>query len=271
MDYRIVVALIFAGFGLAELVTRRLLHADNTRAKDLIIELGSGIVLPVVVIPGVLTLSSQLTEWLAPGSRNALAGWGFWSMFAVLLVADDLLQYLWHRASHAWPWLYRLHRAHHSGEYMSVRVVFRNNLLYYAFMPSLWVSGALLHMGFAKAYYAYYIAKMAVVVGAHSSAPWDAPLMRVPLLRPVMWVLVRVFSTPTTHAAHHGKYADDPATHYKGNYGNFLFLWDVLFGTAKITDERPREYGLENVEPETWFRELLWPFGRRGPASSSDA
>ena len=34
-------------------------------------------------------------------------------------------------------------------------------------------------------------------------------------------------------------------THYRGNYGNFLFLWDVMFGTAKITRRRPDTFGVE--------------------------
>ena len=64
-----------------------------------------------------------------------------------------------------------------------------------------------------------------------------------------------------THAAHHGRYEDDEATHHKGNHGNF-FLWDIIFGTAKINDRRPAEYGLEKVSPATWFQELIWPLGR---------
>jgi len=72
-------------------------------------------------------------------------------------------------------------------------------------------------------------------------------------------------STPCTHAAHHGKHAADGVTHYAGNYGNFLFLWDVLLRTAKITGRRPTRFGLENVEPATWQQELLWPFGKGRP------
>ena len=49
-------------------------------------------------------------------------------------------------------------------------------------------------------------------------------------------------------------------THYRGNYGNFLFLWDVLFGTAKITGRRPADFGIEDLPPSTWRRELLWPW-----------
>lgn len=261
MDYRLIVSLIFAGFVALELAMGRFLFRDATTRKDVIIELGAGLGLALGVVPAVLTASAWLTEALAPGSEGALAHWPWWAMFLTLLVADDLGQYAWHRLSHAVPWLYRLHRAHHSGAYLSVRTVYRNSLPYYLLLPGLWLSGVLLHLGFAPVYYVYFIAKMTVIIGAHSSVPWDEPLWKIRWLRPAMWLLTRVISTPRTHAAHHGKHLADGVTHYKGNYGNFLFLWDVLLGTAKIPDRRPDRYGLEDVEPESWARELLvlWP------------
>ncbi len=262
-DYRVIVALLFLGFAIAELIAGRFLYRAQTTRKDLILELGAGLILPLVIVPAVLTGSAALTEWIAPNSAGAWAGWSAPAMILVLLLADDLSQYAWHRLSHSWPKLYLLHRAHHSAAYLSVRVVYRNNLLYYALMPGLWLSGALLHLGFAPVYYGYYVAKMAVIIAAHSSVAWDAKLLRIRWLRPLMWVVVRLISTPSTHAAHHGKHAADGVTHYHGNYGNFLFLWDVLLGTAKISAERPREYGIEGVGPASWRQELLWPFERR--------
>jgi sterol desaturase/sphingolipid hydroxylase (fatty acid hydroxylase superfamily) len=46
-------------------------------------------------------------------------------------------------------------------------------------------------------------------------------------------------STPATHWGHHALTNSDGIGHYKGNFGNLLFVWDILFGTAKIT----RRYG----------------------------
>lgn len=263
LDYRLVVAAIFGGFAVVELFAGKLLFPRETTRKDVSIEVGAGVLLPVLVVPTVLTLSAALTDALVPLDAGALRHWPAWLMLAVLLVVDDLTQYLWHRLCHASPKLYALHRAHHSAEYLSVRCVYRNNLIYYAFMPGLWLSGALLHLGFEAVYGPYYVAKMLVIIGAHSSVAWDEPLWRHRALRPLAWFLAHLFSTPRTHAAHHGKFASDGVTHYAGNYGNFLFLWDVLFGTAKFSTRRPERYGLENVEPMSWWRELLWPFRRR--------
>ena len=50
----------------------------------------------------------------------------------------------------------------------------------------------------------------------------------------------------------------------QGNYGNLLFFWDVLFGTAKITRRYPAAFGVENLPPASLGQQLLWPvFGRR--------
>jgi len=88
---------------------------------------------------------------------------------------------------------------------------------------------------------------------------WDEKLFGWKVTRPLMWVLERVISTPCTHAAHHGLHESDGVTHYRGNYGNLLFLWDVIFGTAVITRRRPTAFGIEGLKPITWQQELLWP------------
>ena len=48
-------------------------------------------------------------------------------------------------------------------------------------------------------------------------------------------------------------------TNYKGNFGNLLFFWDVLFGTAKITRRYPEKIGVENLPATTAAAQLLWP------------
>ena len=73
------------------------------------------------------------------------------------------------------------------------------------------------------------------------------------------WVIERTISTPSTHSAHHGLKADDGVTNYKGNYGNLLFFWDVLFGTAKITRQYPAQYGIEGMFYANWKEQLIWP------------
>ena len=261
MNYRLIITGIFVVFSLLELAQGRFL-TPRTRRRDLLIEVVASVTILAFTIPSILWLVDAAgTAWV-PGLRDAWAQWPWWAMLGVLLVADDMTQYWWHRANHRVPWLFHLHRAHHTAQYMSVRMTFRNNVFYYWLMPGLWLSAGLIFLGFGQVYAIYAVVKMAVIVGAHSSVRWDAPLYRSPIGSKLMWIVERVISTPATHNAHHGLHADDPATYYAGNYGNLLFLWDVVFGTAKITRDYPAAFGVENEEPRSWKQELLWPLVR---------
>lgn len=257
--YMIAVLGIYIGFALLELWRSNLFAKDEQTRDDGIVEGVSMIVLIGFTQPAIVFASAALMGLIAPGLQGALAGLNVFAAILLFLILDDMTQYWWHRASHSFAWLYNLHRAHHDARYMSVRLVYRNNIIYYAMMPGLWFAGALLYMGLGWVYAGYLVVKMAVIIGAHSDVAWDKPLYRIKGLSPVMWVVERTISTPATHHAHHGRHADDPAVHYKGNYGNLLFFWDVLFGTAKITRSFPRSYGVENLAPATLGQQLLWP------------
>jgi sterol desaturase/sphingolipid hydroxylase (fatty acid hydroxylase superfamily) len=85
-------------------------------------------------------------------------------------------------------------------------------------------------------------------------------------------MLERLVSTPATHFAHHALTQDDGVGHHTGNYGNLLFLWDVLFGTARITRRLPPAYGLPEDRthgPEPWAVQFLYPLVRSRRAGSA--
>lgn len=259
---------VMTSFALAELLQGRFFAREATR-QDNRLDIAVTLLFPLIGA-AVLAAAGALCAALLPAQRDALAHWPVWAMLAVLLVADDFTQYLWHRLSHTsvlWP----LHRAHHSAAYMSVRIVYRNNAFYYALMPGLWLSGVLLYLGFGWVYVAYTIVKLTVIIGAHSSVRWDQWLYRHAALRPLAWVLQRTISTPATHFAHHALVQDDGIGHYTGNYGNLLFIWDMLLGTAHITQRYPAAYGLADDRthgPEAWPVQLIYPLLRSRRADS---
>lgn len=250
---------VFLCFTLAELALTRFFSKPEQTRDDAIVEIVSSIILLGVTQPVILVgVDFALSRWL-PEMRGALAGINVLAGIALFLVLDDMTQYWWHRASHSTRWLYNLHRAHHDARYMSVRLVYRNNLFYYAMMPGIWLSAVLVYLGLGWIYAGYLVVKMTVIIAAHSDVAWDRPLYRIGWLSPVMWLVERTISTPSTHHAHHGRHAEDPAVHYKGNYGNLLFFWDVLFGTARITRSYPLSYGVENLPPSGFGQQLAWP------------
>jgi len=262
---------LYVAFAIAEAIRTGFFKKVGQTSDDAKVEIISTLMLLAVTQPAILLSAAWLLSTFAPQTENIMIGLPIVAQFGMLLIFDDMLQYWWHRASHTFPWLYNLHRSHHNQEYLSVRVVYRNNLFYYAMMPGIWLSGFLIYMGLGWAYAIYIVIKMAVIIGAHSDVRWDGPLYKIKWLSPLMWVVERTISTPSTHSAHHGRHKDDGVTHYKGNFGNLLFFWDVLFGTAKITRQLPKEFGVENLEPVTLGEQLAWPvFRGRGSKSATE-
>ena len=218
-----------------EIYQKKFFMKPGEKPSDAPVEIITAVILLFFMQPFVVASGYSITGQLFPEAQDIIADWHFLAIFGLLLVFDDLTQYWWHRTVHNVPFLYHLHRPHHEAEYLSVRIVYRNNPLYYLFMPSLWLSGSLLYLGSGWVYVVYICMKMTVIYGAHSDIRWDKNLYKIKWLSPLMWIVERTISTPATHFAHHGKYKTDPNTNYKGNYGNFLFFWDVLFGTAVLT------------------------------------
>ncbi|WP_209349240.1 sterol desaturase family protein [Pontixanthobacter sp. CEM42] len=260
----IVILAIYFSFALLELWRSNLFSKDEQTRDDGIVELVSTGVLLTLTQPAILFSAAALMGVIAPQWEGALAGINIIAAIALFLIFDDMTQYFWHRASHSYAWLYNLHRAHHNARYMSIRLVYRNNLFYYMMMPGLWFSGVLIYLGLGWVYAGYIVVKLLVITGAHSDLAWDKPLYKIGWLSPVMWVVERTISTPATHHAHHGRHASDPAVQYKGNFGNLLFFWDVLFGTAKITRTYPESYGVENLPKATLGQQLAWPLFKEG-------
>src|SRR5579862_2033691 len=256
--YPFIIGGIYCAFVILE-VGRGRFFPEHARPGDGLVDGVSSALAVLAIVPALLIGVHVCLARVWPGTTDALATLPWWAMVGLFLLFDDLPQYWWHRLSHAVPTLYGFHRTHHEAQYMSVRLMYRNNLLYYAAMPGLWTSAVLVHLGGGPVYAVYAVVKGAVIAGAHSAVPWDAPLHRSRALHPLAWVLERLISTPATHAAHHGLDARDGVTHHQGNFGNLLYVWDVIFGTALITRSRPAAYGIEHLPPATWSQQLFHP------------
>ncbi len=257
----ILIVSVMVGFALMEYVSRRYKNTVNATANDTWLEILMFLSLVAITQPLLIFITNKLCAVFIPDMRNAWANWPWWAMVGVLLVADDMTQYWWHRVSHS-PMLWPLHRAHHSASYMSIRVNYRNNFFYYLLMPGLWLGGVLLYLGFGSVYAIYIVVKLTVILGAHSAWRWDEPLYRIRALSPVMWLVERTISTPATHWAHHAITNADGIGHYKGNFGNLLFFWDVLFGTSHITRKYPAAVGLHDDQlfgHERWYHQMFYP------------
>ena len=242
-------------------------NSRHTR-NDLTLELVSTATLPTLIQPGIFFVTLLLMKYFFPQFQNALINISLGWQILAFLIFDDLTQYWWHRLSHVSPLMWKLHRPHHVIEEMGVLVTYRNAVLYYALMPGIWLMAILIYLGMGYAYLFYLPVKLTIILLAHSETRWDRFLYRYKWLQPITWVVERTISTPSTHFAHHGLSSKDGISHPNGNFGNLLFLWDMIFGTAKITRQYPEQFGAWNKMKEPWYVQLMFPIIRSSDTKS---
>lgn len=265
-----VIPVLWGLFIAIEWLRGRFRPAHGSR-REALFDLVSWVQAWFVVSPLVVLGSAALHAAWLPDLAGSLAGTVWWKQVIAFLLLDDLVQYWVHRSCHRWPALWGLHRLHH-GPYMGARVIWRNGFFYDLLQPNLWLAGTLVYLGYGEVYFWYYLTKMTVQIGAHSSVPWDAVLYRHRALAPLAWIIERTISTPATHYAHHAATEADGIGHYHGNFGSLLFFWDVLFGTAHITRRYPARFGVDpepGAAPDHWSVLLFYPLIRSKPAAES--
>ena len=229
--------------------------AKNERVLDIVC-----FVIPKIVIrPATVYFTLWLLPFLLPESKGVFAWVPFWWGFAIICVADDLTQYWYHRLHHQVPFLWRFHRTHHSAPYMGMAMASRQNIIYTIFFSQIYLTAALTYLGLGESALIVTGVKSLITLAAHSSIAWDKPFYKYKVLHPIAWVLERTISTPATHHAHHADSDDDGVGHYKGNFGNMFFLWDMIFGTGIITRQYPSGYGIKHYKQEEWYAQFAWP------------
>lgn len=270
-DYVWLVATVLAIYIVLELLSGRFPWRGVPR-RETWLDIAAFAQASFLVGPLIVYGTAAIETHLLPGMAGRWADTPWWLQLLAFLVFEDMVQYWWHRATHAVPWMWRLHKFHHTPPYMGVRIVWRNGFFYDLLLPNLWFAGVLVYLGFGEVYFWYYLTKLLVTMGAHSELRWDAVLYRHRALQPLAWIAERTISTPATHFAHHALSEDDGIGHYNGNYGNLLFFWDVLFGTARITRRYPPRFGVPDdgvLGPDPWYVLIFYPiFRRRAPQAA---
>lgn len=150
---------------------------------------------------------------------------GPWS-WGVLLVAEDLCYYWFHRAHHEVRVLWAVHVVHHSSQHYNLSTALRQPVLTPLTAPWFWLPLPLL--GFPPA---MILTAQAVSLLYQFWLHTEA----VPKLGALEWI----FNTPSHHRVHHGK---DPQ-YLDRNHGGIFILWDRWFGTFALERERVT-YGL---------------------------
>ncbi len=181
---------------------------------------------------GVIATSTLATRVLIPVSLIAVAvsaqahAWGLlhrlaWSPALALglaVVALDFAIYWQHRAFHASAVLWRVHRVHHTDVGFDTTLGLRFHP-FEILLSTLFKLGVILALGVAPiAVLTYELILLCMSLFTHADVALPARLDTV-----LRWLIV----TPDWHRVHHSIHFEET----NSNYGNWLSLWDRLFGT----------------------------------------
>jgi sterol desaturase/sphingolipid hydroxylase (fatty acid hydroxylase superfamily) len=211
------------------------------------------------MVPGVIigTLAGMAMLALFPAQSGSFAGSSLWLTAFILFAAMEFFHYVIHRYAHEWRWMWKLHRTHHSGMDMNVGLLYRYNIFWLFLLPQPWFGAFALYTGMYEAYAIAIFATYSVNVLTHTAFRWDLYLRaKAPWSEPLWWLIERVITLPDTHHAHH---AYGKGAHPNGNYAVSLFIYDVIFGTAKIPNQRQSKFGLPISPRLHWAEEMFWP------------
>ena len=191
---------------------------------------------------GLVALDTLLLRFLFPLAAVGVAliaeqrGWGLlnlvalpaWVQIALAVVLLDLLIYGQHVFFHAVPWLWRIHRMHHSDLEFDVTTGLRFHPL--EILLSMGIKMAAVMLIGAPA-----LAVLIFEVLLNATAMWSHSNIRLP--GPADRLLRAVIVTPDMHRTHHSVVPRE--TH--SNFGFNLACWDRLFGTYRAQPEAGHE------------------------------
>lgn len=253
------VAAIITFFGLIEMLMGVYGHRSVRSKNDWLVEVLSFGMLTVLIKPFIYLLVHSILALLLPEMKDEWSDLSFWWALPLVLLVDDVQQYWYHRMSHVWPFLWKLHRPHHVAREMGVLISYRNANLYYLLMPNIYWLALATYLGMTEAVAISIVLKQIVVSAAHSPTRWDRGLYRYRFMHPLAWLTERIISTPSTHFAHHGLSDADGVSNPNGNFSNMFFIWDVIFGTARINRKYPTQFGIADDPNDPWYAHLWYP------------
>ena len=223
---------------------RRYVHG----ARNLGLAIASGLVGAALapLVPVALSFGSEQGWGLCP--RLDLGGLG---CAAISFLLFDLWMYAWHRANHRVPFLWRLHRVHHTDPAMDCTTALR-------FHPGeILLSGlanlpVIVALGMSLETFVLYKSVMVAVILLHHSN------LAVPVR--IDRGLRRLIVPPSMHRVHHSAIRIETDS----NYGTIFSFWDRLFGSLRLREDTQLiRFGIGRFAGDAWqgpLRLLTIPF-----------
>lgn len=179
-------------------------------------------------------------------------------MILALFLLDGWM-YLWHRANHRIPFLWRFHRMHHSDPEMDVTTAVRFHLGEQALGAVLRL-GLIPLLGFTVWHIVIYESLLQMVIQFHHA---DVSIGRYD-----RWLRLLIV-TPNMHKMHHSRLRSETDS----NYSSVFSIWDRLARTFTMrADVRTLQFGLDDLDGDAWqtvggmLKTPLQPMQRTSPA-----
>jgi len=179
-------------------------------------------------------------------SLQLVTKWPIWLQVLFFLVTHDFYIYWFHRWQHRSKILWRTHEAHHSNKEVDWLAGARSHCLEILINQTIEFAPIVL-LGANP---------VIVPIKALIDAVWGMYIhsnMNVKSGR-----LQYIINGPEMHLWHH---ANDRRV-FHANFATKLALWDWLFGTAYLPENKPVEYGLYYPYPKDYFLQHFFSFKR---------
>ena len=212
---------------------------------DLVHYVVNGAALKIGLVAAVILMGGVLRACVPAPLRLGVAASPSWVQIVAGLAITSVGGYVGHRASHEVPLLWRFHRVHHSIREMDWLAANHMHPLDETFGRATAVL-PLYALGFGRLSLGAFVIVITVqTIFIHGNVRMT--------FGPARWLV----ATPQFHHWHHAR---EPHA-YNTNYAGEFPVLDVLFGTFYLPAHRwPAQYGVDDVEPAGYLRQLAWPF-----------
>ncbi len=166
-----------------------------------------------------------------------------WIQLIIFTVTHDIYIYFMHKWQHNNKWLWRIHEAHHSPKKVDWLSGSRSHALEILINQTVEFAPIVL-LGSPPEVIAYK-GVISAIWGMYIHSNIDVK---------TGW-LQKIINGPEMHRWHHST--------GKGRNRNFatkFAVWDWIFGTAYLPDNKPDEYGLKTYFPAHYFKQTLYAF-----------
>jgi len=219
---------------------------------------GSNALLLNLVLGGLIVACYHQFELSRAGVLFRLGVDGWWNVMLTIICLDGVT-YLWHRAYHGIPLMWRMHRVHHSDRDLDVTTSGRFHLTEMV-LSAIFRLGVIALLGASVAS----VVIFEIVFGLLNQL--EHSNLRIP--EPCETWCRAIIVTPDMHRIHHSQ----EKAHTNSNYSTIFSWWDRLFGTYQFgVEQRALRIGLpEHQRPEavTFSGVLAMPFGPPCPVLS---